>query len=476
MEKLTWPSLKSCRHQPYEAKASDNDQLSQLPDDLLTLIISFCTTKEAAQTSILSRRWNYLWRCFPLLIFKDEYPTIPSIGRNQLLLPQERLDFARMVNSVVESHLGVAVDELRIIFDLDVSYESDIDKWLVFALSKHVKRLELDFTPQVGRRIVWGDCYTWPLESRLSSSLGLHQNNLACSSLTSLCLKYVTVTNKDIESILLSCHSLENLCIGSASMYLQIINLPQTSLQLKRLEVLCCYNLLCIDIKAPKLVSFTLHGRPIALHLRDSSSLSKLSIGNGNYEGEIVDYAYKSLSQYFLKLEHLSWHLCLTGANRPKWNRGILKPPIMSNLKHLELHVIARGDESLLKWTYLIEESPVLEKLTLKFSKYHWCSRVQRRNIVKRKGRPLKNLKTLEHFGYLGLPIDIEFATYVVENSIKLEDVVFTRPLMYIYRDPVKEYARDRVLEFIKTLPQEVAFKFGKAADHCCPISTPPYF
>lgn len=49
-----------------------------------------------------------------------------------------------------------------------------------------------------------------------------------------------------------------------------------------------------------------------------------------------------------------------------QWNRGILKPPIMSNLKHLELHVIARGDESLLKWTYLIEESPVLEKLTLK--------------------------------------------------------------------------------------------------------------
>ncbi|KAL2934843.1 hypothetical protein RDABS01_017962 [Bienertia sinuspersici] len=473
MEKLTWPALKSCQHQqPYEAKGSDNDQSNQLPDDLLLSIMSFFTIKEAAQTSVLSHRWNYLWRCFPFLIFKDDYPTIHSVARNNLLLPQERSDFTRMVNSVVDSHLGVAIDELTVIFDLDVSYESEIDKWLVFALSKHVKKIEFNFTPQVGRSFLWVDCYTWPIEGRLSS-LGLHQN---LASLTSLCLKYINVTDKDIERILLSCHGLENLCIDSASMYLQNINLPQTSLQLKRLELSCCYNLLCIDIKAPKLVSFTLHGSPITLHLRDSSSLSEVSIGNGYYEGDVVAYAYRSLSQYFPKLEHLSWHLLLASAKLVEGNRGILQPPIMSNLKHLELHVQAMGDESLLKWTYLIEESPVLQKLTLKFSKYHWCSRVQLRNIVEHKGRPLKNLKTLEHFGFLGLPIDIEFATYVVQNSIQLKNVIFTRPLMKIYRDPIKEYARDRVLEFIKTLPQEVAFKFGKAADHCCSISTSPYY
>ncbi|XP_021760975.1 FBD-associated F-box protein At3g49020-like [Chenopodium quinoa] len=473
MEKRTWPALKSCKHQPYQGKGSDNDRLSQLPHDILMSIMSLLTIKEAAQTSVLSHGLNYIWRCFPILIFKDDHPIVHWVARNHLLLPQERSNFVTMVKSVLESHLGVAIDELSVVFDLDVSYESDIDRWLAFAIEKHVKRLELDFTPQIGRAFSLINCYTWPLECRLLS-LGLHCNLV---SLTSLCLKYVNVTDKDIECVLLSCHALENLCIVDGSSGLKCINMPQTSLQLKHLELSCCYYLSCIDIMAPKLVSFTLHGHPIALNIR-ASSLSKVSIGSGNYRGEVVAYAYRSLSQYLSNLEYLSWHLFLKTAYPIQWNTGISKPPIMSNLKHLELHVQAKGDESLLGWAYLIGESPVLEKLTLKFSRHPWVykANVPQRNIVKHKGRPLKNLKTLEHCGFLGLPIDIEFATYVVENSIKLKDVIFTHPQIIIYRDPTNNYAKGRVLEFIKTLPQEVAFKFGKPANHCCPISTYPYF
>lgn len=79
------------------------------------------------------------------------------------------------MNSVVEAHLGPTIDELKLIIDLDSSCQSDIDKMVVFALTKLVKRLELNFTPLIGRYCPLSDCYSWPLECRMSS-LGLHRN------------------------------------------------------------------------------------------------------------------------------------------------------------------------------------------------------------------------------------------------------------------------------------------------------------
>lgn len=216
------------------------------------------------------------------------------------------LDFVRWVNSIVEAHLGSSIDDFKVIFDLDINNELTIDKWVVFALSKQVKRLELNFTP--GSRLFrYIDCYTWPPECRLSS-LGYHRN---LSSLRSLCLKYVNMNDEDIKCILLSCHDLENLCIISGSLYLKRIEIPHASLQLKHLEVACLPKLLCIDILTPKLVSLTYQGHPIKLNIRDAALLSDVSIGNGRRNGEVVTHAYRSLAKYFPQLTSLSWDLLL---------------------------------------------------------------------------------------------------------------------------------------------------------------------
>ncbi|GAB4846319.1 hypothetical protein Ancab_025325 [Ancistrocladus abbreviatus] len=38
------------------------DRISDLPDDVLISIISHLTLQEAARTSVLSRRWKYVWK------------------------------------------------------------------------------------------------------------------------------------------------------------------------------------------------------------------------------------------------------------------------------------------------------------------------------------------------------------------------------------------------------------------------------
>uniref|UniRef100_A0A803M7P9 At1g61320/AtMIF1 LRR domain-containing protein n=1 Tax=Chenopodium quinoa TaxID=63459 RepID=A0A803M7P9_CHEQI len=192
------------------------------------------------------------------------------------------------------------------------------------------------------------------------------------SKLGSLCLKYVNVTVMDIERILLSCSVLENLCIVGGY-HLTHIKLPHSPLELKHLEVSRCPHLLCIDILAPKLVSFIHHGDPVGeLNIRDASFLSELTIGNGLYIGEVVAPACDSFSKYFSQLKYLSWSLIVNQSYTvSKFNLGIDNPRSMKNLTHLRISVKSNHDESLLGWAHLIEASPLLQKLHVKFDEKH---------------------------------------------------------------------------------------------------------
>lgn len=47
------------------------DRISELPEDLLVMILRFVPIKDAVTTTLLSKRWFSVWMMIPILEYKD---------------------------------------------------------------------------------------------------------------------------------------------------------------------------------------------------------------------------------------------------------------------------------------------------------------------------------------------------------------------------------------------------------------------
>ncbi|XP_074274315.1 F-box/LRR-repeat protein At3g03360-like isoform X2 [Silene latifolia] len=454
MEERRWPTLNPCKQKRIKATVvHHNDRLSLLPYDILLKIWSHLTTKEAASASLVSRTLKHMWLVHPLLNFEEKKPytfRLPSYF-------MKVRPFVDRVDHIVKHHLGPVIDEFRIDFALRNEYHSHVDNWLAFAFSKQVKRLEV-----VLKRDRY--CDEWkrydvkmPIEYQMSS------NRFA---LTSLCLEFVHLTEQVIESFLNSFPSLEIFCIRCVHSFTSIRTC--SPLLLKHLDVSNCERLHSIDLCVPHLLTFTCEAQPTALHFRNASSLSAMSIGSflcSDFIGCTLD----SLLIYCAQLECLELKSNLTAP----CNLQIEQCPVFPNLKHLTLNVVADLDASILGWTPVIKACPVLQKLTLNLEARppSECAPARRRYTVRKfDTHPLSSLKTLEIVGFLGHYVNLELVEFVIENADMLDELILDAMSPYVRKNSHKMFAyvpdvrsldlesHKIALELLKKLPQSVKF------------------
>ncbi|KAK9278525.1 hypothetical protein L1049_028093 [Liquidambar formosana] len=176
-----------------------DDWISHMPNEILACIISWLTIKEAASTSVLSKRWQYLW---PFSTGSLDLDGSKKKQEDPWFLEVEQSKYVRWVNQVLELHQGSTIDEFIVCFWLDSSFKSSIDKWIDFSIAKRAKRLELNLKTYEGS---WRapEQYNFPHECYvyLQSPLGLP----SIKFLRSLSLKFVNVTGEILKFFLSSC-------------------------------------------------------------------------------------------------------------------------------------------------------------------------------------------------------------------------------------------------------------------------------
>ncbi|GMI65528.1 hypothetical protein HRI_000222100 [Hibiscus trionum] len=298
-------------------RMASEDKITTFPDDILLSILSLLTFKEAVATSILSRRWRYLWTSLPSLHFRYEdvvqrrylWTSLPSLHfRYKYDVQKDDKDnmlqhyckvygvykdrCIQMVNQLLRARKVRELQEFGIHYPLLESSACHIDLWVAFAIAIGVSKLELNFSPYPYLiPLSFDKNYSIPLDlfdktkgmepflvqlehvfSISTSSLNI-QNRF--KSLRELVLKFVDLTDEHFETILSNCTSLECLHLNHSS---RLVNVKHTvpHMKLSCLEIYHCSKLENVEIFAPNLVSFKYRGPRIYIFVKDAKQLVDL--------------------------------------------------------------------------------------------------------------------------------------------------------------------------------------------------------
>ncbi|KAF3651226.1 putative F-box/FBD/LRR-repeat protein-like [Capsicum annuum] len=112
------------------------DRISVLPINVLDYVVELLPIEDAARTSILSKKWRYIWAMSPNLV-------LDNLFCNKLA-KESCSFFYNTVDNILLQHIGDIVK-----FDLDVSglglpWYTDIDRWMHYVTRHGVKKLNLN--------------------------------------------------------------------------------------------------------------------------------------------------------------------------------------------------------------------------------------------------------------------------------------------------------------------------------------------
>ncbi|KAK9912743.1 hypothetical protein M0R45_036589 [Rubus argutus] len=286
--------------------------IDELPDCVLSSILSFLRTRDAVETSMVSHLWRDLWKP-PILMRPSLEFDIPNIlgGKYAGLVEEheeynclpllidnfDRQCFVRRVNELLELYSGNKVDSLKVAFFFDGEYTAILDKWIHFAITKGAQVLDLQLF-QNGL-FESENYYVFPhwLLSDLNVSTLKHLSLQICVlkpptdfdrflQLTTLCLNKVIVDPVFMAHLFSVCVLLESLSLCNCQVRSNLIVGP--SLCLSDLKVLVCGYLERIEIHAVNLSSLEYDGDIFKIscmrtpqlfrrHLETSSNLTWIS-------------------------------------------------------------------------------------------------------------------------------------------------------------------------------------------------------
>ncbi|KAL7168611.1 hypothetical protein ACSBR2_038947 [Camellia fascicularis] len=410
------------------------DHLTEMPDDILSFILSFLSIRDSVKARILSRRWRYI--C-PFILNLDfdlhtvlgiNYKARYSNGDSDISC-EDKSKFVIGVDQFLDLYNGQKLNSLRICFCLGNEYAGYVDRWIRFAIILKTEKLDLDFSASPKSQS--NNLYDFPCQllpqgdsSQLkylclkSCNLG-PTPNLASRliSLKSLDLEHVPLNQSCANSILSSCLNLEWLRLKN-SILPETLCIHGPSLHLKILIVHECYRVEKFEISSIGLTTFEYIGEVKNFSFLDVPRLEKVHIRFIVAYERGTQYMFNGIANDLPRLQTLS--LVLTTDEVLPIPARITR---FNSLKQLELFVMVSSDFNLLSLTSLLNASPLLQKLHLSLH----TGRSRGRRIEQQYSKHVHcELKEVEVHGFLGRWNEMELAIYLLKNAVSLERMILS--------------------------------------------------
>ncbi|XP_010513636.1 PREDICTED: putative F-box protein At1g67390 [Camelina sativa] len=235
------------------------DRISELPDDVLAMILSGVTTKDVVKTSVLSKRWKNVWKEVPYLSFDMRKITVTNMEHPIA----HSACVAKTITKVINNH-NVHLEACTIKHDDYQCHNGVLETWIrLLTLQKHTRALSLINHDADARGV-----NPLPLSPKIFSHpdletlwLCLYDLNTAapfkrCRNLMILKLDKISTEVDVLNKVIASCPSLKVLVLdvmwdnGRACLKIRNNNL--------KLLHLACSNVDRIEVHAPLLDIFSL--------------------------------------------------------------------------------------------------------------------------------------------------------------------------------------------------------------------------
>ncbi|XP_078153716.1 F-box/LRR-repeat protein At4g14103-like [Carex rostrata] len=368
-------------------KRCDIDRISCLPDEILTYILSFLSTRNAVQTCILSKRWTNTWASVPVLEFDiDEFvmpKTIDDMYRfwNSTLAVKFVTKFELLVKSVLEKRdTSCVINRFRLRLDccgIYLPYTQIVADCITDAMKLEPRKcsiiLHLCANVNLNTDLIFTCASIIDLQLRLSIKgaphIAIKPNSINFPCLKTLNLRgSVSISDDFVKKLLLGCPVLEELVLSCPVGIIEIC-----SNTLKKLVIRDWYDGNRLHVCTPYLLYFEIHIIDIypildigEILLINMPSLADVFIYIPNwYDVDYDEYDYISgvpkLIASFSNLESLKLKFDCTDEKALK--KELSNCPIFSNLKCLKL--VSLGFYVFDLAPFFLHRSPKLQELTL---------------------------------------------------------------------------------------------------------------
>ncbi|KAM7493410.1 hypothetical protein LguiB_028019 [Lonicera macranthoides] len=380
-----------------EQTDSNKDRFSELSADLKGSILERMIARDAARTSILSKKWRYIWASHPQLKLDEQFffGITPNKRINQSL-------FVRIIDKIFLLHHGPIQ---KFILYIPFSQSPDMDFWILILSRNGIKELTLDN----------GYVQPYKLPSYIYS----------CAELTYLELVNCIIFNPPLEF-----HGfpyLKKLFLENISISPRIGSLISGLPALNKLSLSSCTSIENLKILPPKLIWFVV----VNSHefewqcFKTNSSLLTLYVAMGKEVQNVYEQEkHFNLTTLLANLPRLV-RLWLDGFSLKFLAAGVvLKCQLNFSLKDIYLISLRFNDLDQVSCALcLLRSSPFLKNLKIDASTDLDEAGEQVVNYMEAQGLEmgLNQLQTVTIGSFNGLKAEVFFARLLLSQSPSLE-------------------------------------------------------